>query len=946
MRVAKHVFLAGKSFWFAFSFRMPLKSGAARKRKRPIALPSGNVIFVFTDIEGSTQRWEAHHQAMQAAVERHEDLVRGAIETNDGYIFKTAGDSFCAAFARVSDAVAATIAAQVALASEDFSAVSGLRVRMGVHAGSASERGGDYFGPEVNRAARLMSIGHGGQVLLSGAARELLSNVVPSNTSLIDLGLRRLRDLTQPEHVWQLAISGLPIEFPPLNSLDARSNNLPIQLTLLLGREQDLEAIESLTSRHRLLTVCGAGGVGKTRLALQVAADVIDRHADGVWFADLAPISSPELVASVVAKAIGMPQAEGRRVEEDLPQWLKRKQLLLVLDNCEHLIDAVAILAASILTAAPGVRILATSRQALGIAGEQVYRLPSLALPAVTVESTAANALNYGAIALFVDRATASDSRFTISDDNASIVAEICRRLDGIPLAIELAAARVKVLSIPNLAQRLDDRFRILTGGSRTALPRQKTLVALIDWSYGLLTPQEQILFNRVSVFAGGFSLNATTVVCAGAGIGEDEILDLLALLAEKSLVAAETGGKQERYRLLESTRAFGLDKLEAAGERERLSRRHAEYFRDQALGADESFGLGSVFSWLDEVGLELDNYRTALEWALAAGRDVALAGAMAGALVRFWSNGGLSVEGRSWIDRALATLDESAHARVAASLWNASALLSDGKRRYEAATRACTLYESVGDARGFGWALMLLADSHYQMGHLDEAGAGYKRALATMRESGDRRGTAWCLNQLAYFLCSRGDAAEGRVLFAQALEAFKVLGSETGTAQALGMLAEAEFKDGRAAEALRLVEESLELYQRSKNAKHLAMHYNNSAAYRVALGDIDAARIAAGEGLQWALRAQSGLQIAVALQHLALVASLRGHATLAATLAGFVAIKYQELLYEREPTERWSYEKLMATLRAQLSESEIEESQHEGASWMEDRAVEAALTA
>lgn len=491
---------------------MPSTSGAAPKDKYPVALPSGRVTFLFTDIEGSTLRWDAHHQAMQAAVERHDGILRTAIEAHLGYVFKTVGDSYCAAFERVSDAVAATVEAQRALANEDFSAVGGLRVRMGLHAGVASERSGDYFGPEVNRVARLMSIGHGGQVLVSGYVHHLLQDVIPADVTLIDLGLRRLKDLTQPEHVWQLAIAGLPVEFPPLNSLDARANNLPIQLTDLLGRERDLEEIESLASKNRLLTITGSGGVGKTRLAMQAAADLIDRYADGVWFADLAPIADPELVSSVVAKAIGMPQADGRRVDVAVPQWLKSKQLLLILDNCEHVIDTVAVLVAEMLGMAPQVRIVATSRQALSIGGERVYRVPSLALPEANVDLTAQNTLAYGALALFVDRATASDSRFAVSDDNAVIIAEICRRLDGIPLAIELAAARVKVLSIPNLAQRLNDRFKILTGGSRTALPRQKTLIALIDWSYDLLTPQERTLFNRVGVFAGGFSMTAAKI--------------------------------------------------------------------------------------------------------------------------------------------------------------------------------------------------------------------------------------------------------------------------------------------------------------------------------------------------------------------------------------------------------------------------------------------------
>jgi len=923
---------------------MPSKTGAVPEGGGPVALPSGKVTFLFTDIEGSTQRWEAHHDAMRAAVERHDELLRNAIEDHGGYVFKTVGDAFCAAFHQVYDAVAAAVAAQRSLVAEDFSAVDALRVRMAVHVGNPTERGGDYFGPEVNRVARLMSIGHGGQVLLSGSAEQLLNHIVPVNVTLIDLGSRRLRDLTQPEHVWQLTIAGLPDDFPPLNSLDARANNLPIQLTDLLGRERELEEIESSINAYRLVTISGSGGVGKTRLAMQTAADVIDRYADGVWFADLAPISDPELVASVIANAIGMSQQAGTRIDVALPQWLKRKQLLLVVDNCEHVIDAVAVLVAGILSEAPQVRILATSRQALGIGGERVYRSPSLALSGADDVVTSQNALKFGAVALFVERATASDSRFFISDDNASIVAEICRRLDGIPLAIELAAARVKVLSIPSLAQRLNDRFKILTGGSRTALPRQKTLVALIDWSYGLLSPQEQTLFNRVGVFAGGFSLDAATAIGIGAGIDASVILDLLSLLTEKSLVSAETGGRHERYRLLESTRAFALEKLESSGERETMSRRHADYFRGLAEKADARFGLGSVIGWLDEAGVDLDNFRAALEWALAGGRDIALAGDVAGSLERFWSHAGLSVEGRMWIDRTLSTLEESAHPQVAGLLWRAMALLSDGKQRRDAAERALELFETCGDTRGSAWSLLYLADSHYQMGHLSEAGDAYRRALTTMRHCGDRVGTAACLNQVAYFLCNSGDAVAGRAMFAQALAAFKALGNETGTAQVLGTLAESEFKDGNITEAIRLVGESLEIYERGKNAKHLAMNYNNQAAYHAASGDLGAARTAARDGLRLARQAQSGLQTAVALQHLALISLLSGQARLAAALSGYIDVRFKDLLYEREPTERWGYDKLTAALRMHLSEAQIGELAVEGSAWSEDRAIEEAL--
>jgi len=897
-------------------------------------LPTGTVTFLFTDIEGSTQRWEQHRAVMDAAVKCHDALMRSAIEQHNGFVFKTVGDSFCVAFARGADAIVAAIDSQRKLNAEDFSAVEGLRVRMALHAGEASERNGDYFGPAVNRVARLMSIGHGGQVLVSDATKALAHDEFPADVTLIDLGLHRLKDLAEPEHVWQLTIRELPAQFPALKSLDELPNNLPIQATSFCGRERDLEDVKSLLAKYRVLTLIGAGGVGKTRLAVQTGAELLDQFADGVWLADIAPITDPELVSSVVAKALGMNQAEGRRVDESIPPWLKRKQLLLIIDNCEHLLGAVAVLVDAIHRNCPSVRVLATSRQALGISGEAAHRLPSLAVPEAGSMLRAADALGYGAIAVFVDRAALADTRFLLTDDNAPIVADICRHLDGIPLAIELAAARVKVLSIPNLAQRLSERFKILIGGSRTALPRQKTLGALIDWSYDLLNPQEQALFKRLGIFAGGFSLAAATAVCAGDDLDEIDILDLLSSLTDKSLVVADTGGEQEHYRLLESTRAYALEKLAAVGQRDRLARRHGEYFRDEAQAADIRYGTGSTAAWLAGVELELDNYRATLEWALTDGRDVALGGAVAAALERLWYDGGLTAEGRYWIGRAQAGLDDSAQPQVAARLWRALGVLSFGKRKLDCAERALSLYQSVGDSRWSGWALVDLGYALYQMGRLEEAREANARALAALHESGDKAGVARSLTRQAGLTWLRGDIIAGHELYAQALAAYTALRDEAGRATVLGNLAEVAFAEGHVEQALRLAAEALEIDARGKNATRLAVDYLNSAVYGIALGDVDGALEAARKGLRWARPAQDALCIAIALQHFALLAALRGQVHSAAHLIGYVNVQYKELGSEREFSEKWGYEKLMATLREHLSEAEIGKLAGEGVAW------------
>ncbi|HET9341454.1 MAG TPA: adenylate/guanylate cyclase domain-containing protein [Candidatus Eremiobacteraceae bacterium] len=644
--------------------------------KGPTALPTGTVTFLFSDIEGSTKRWEAHHDAMKAAVARHDDVVRTAIAAHGGYVFKTGGDAFCAAFPTAPSAVRAAIDVQRGLASEDFSAVDGLRVRVGLHTGYAEERDADYFGPAVNRVMRLMSIGHGEQILMSAATHALVQHETQRDASFADLGTHRLKDLAQPEHVWQLMLHGLRNDFPPLRSLDTLPNNLPVQVTSFRGRERDLEGLKESLAAHRLVTLIGAGGVGKTRLATQLAAEVLDQFSDGVWVADLAPITEPDLVPVVVAKALGISASQLRIVDESVTDALRHKQMLLVLDNCEHLLESAAGLADAIHRHCAKMCIVATSRQPLGVGGEKVVRLSSLAVPEKASELNTGDALEFGAVALFVDRASLVDESFRLADDNVPIVCDICRRLDGIPLAIELAAARVKVMSIPNLASRLNERFALLTGGSRTALPRQRTLAALFDWSYDLLEPAERMLFARAGVFAGSFTLDAATAVCGKGSVGPFEVLDLIASLADKSLVNAETGGGLERYRMLECTRQYALEKLAASGERERIMRSHAEYYRTLARDAEKTFGSSPLGEWLCRVELDQENFRAAIDWALSKGGDPALAGDIAASLEMFWWHGGAEAEGARWIDGALCAIDQEADPEIASRLRNALGLI------------------------------------------------------------------------------------------------------------------------------------------------------------------------------------------------------------------------------------------------------------------------------
>ena len=549
-------------------------------------LPTGTVTFLFTDLEASTRLWETHPEAMPAALARHDSLLRQAVEAHGGTVVKTTGDGLHAAFASALAAAHAAVAAQQALEAEAWGDPGPLRVRAALHTGEAELRDGDYYGPALNRAARLMGAAHGGQILLSAATAALLQQ---ADLQLIDLGEHRLRDLAAVEHVFQLNTPGLRSDFPPISSLATYAHNLPVQLTSFVGREREMAEVKRLLSTTRLLTLTGPGGTGKTRLALQAAADLLDRYAGGAWLVELATLSDPSLIGQAVAAALCIQEQPGRSLDEVLIDYLRYKRLLLLLDNCEHLVEACARLADRLLRACPDLTILVSGREALSIAGEVTFQVPSLRVPPVPDPADpppASAMLAYEATRLFVERAQAARPDFRLTDANAPAVAQICYRLDGIPLAIELAAARVKVLPPEQIAARLSDRFRLLTGGSRTALPRQQTLQALIDWSWDLLPEPERRLLRRLSVFAGGWTLEAAEAVASGDAGGQEslDVLEGLVQLVAKSLVMA---GDEGRYHLLETIRQYARDRLWAAGEGEALRDRHAGFFLALALEAD-----------------------------------------------------------------------------------------------------------------------------------------------------------------------------------------------------------------------------------------------------------------------------------------------------------------------------------------------------------------------
>jgi predicted ATPase/class 3 adenylate cyclase len=779
--------------------------------------PVGTVTFLFTDIEGSTRLWEHHPEEMQRALARHDVLLREAIEGNGGYVFKTVGDAFCAAFANAPEALAASVTAQQTLAGEPWPAVTPVRVRMALHTGTAEERDSDYFGPVLNRVARLLSTGHGGQTLVSAATYELIRDSLPKDVRLRDLGQHQLKDLVRAEQVYQIIPADLPEDFPPLKSLNNTPNNLPQQMTSFIGREKEVVAVGEMLAVNRLLTLTGAGGAGKTRLALQVAAEMLDHYPDGVWLVELASLSDPSLIPQTVARAVGIREQAGESIEQTLTDGLRSRNLLLVLDNCEHLLSACAHLVTALLRVCPGLRVLATSREPLGLSGEHVFRVPSLSVPDMSQGQSAAweSMSQFEAVRLFIDRATSVKADFAVNNQNAPALASVCARLDGIPLAIELAAARVRSLTVEDINTKLDQRFRLLTGGSRTALPRQQTLRSLIDWSYDLLNETEKALLCRLSVFAGGWTLEAAEGICAGETVEDWEILDLLTSLSDKSLVIAETSGMNVRYRLLETVRQYAQERLRERGEEAVWRDRHLACFLALAEEAEPQLAGADQQTWLERLATDHDNLRAALEWSGESSTGGGTDGLrLAGALWRFWRVRGHLTEGREYLSRALTVAGTGADAAVRAKAVNQAGYLAwaqgdtaSARGFYEA---ALSLRREIGDRQGIAASLNGLGNVAYNEGNRAAARSLYNESLMIQRELGDQWGIANALNNLGVVAFEQRDFAVARALYEENLAIRRATGDRWGVAVSLNNLGNVAYKQGDIRAARSLYEESL----------------------------------------------------------------------------------------------------------------------------------------
>ena len=727
--------------------------------------------FLFTDLENSTPLWENHPTLMQELSSRHDFLMREAIETHRGRVVKTTGDGFHAVFDTATDGVAAALAGQLAIIGEPWPAETGLlRVRMGLHTGQSRLREGDYYGPEVNRAARVMGIGHGGQVLVSGTTATLLRGRLPDGAELIDLGLHRLKGLSDLEQVYQVVHSSLETEFPPLHSSVSIPHNLPTQLTTFIGRTRELEEVKRLIESNRLLTLLGPGGTGKTRLMLQAASDLVEHFPDGVWLVELAPLTNPELVTEKTAGVLGVRGHPDRSLVDSLAVYLRRKGILLLLDNAEHLIQTSAELTEHLLMLCPQLKILVTSREPLSIGGEATFQVPSLSLPAENV-MIEAELETSEAVQLFLDRTRAVRPDFELTTSNVPAVAEIVRQLDGIPLALELAAARLRVMSAEQISAHLNDRFRLLVGGRRTALPRQQTLQALIDWSWNLLEASEQVLLRRLSVFSGGWTLEDAQQVARGPQLDEFAIIDNLEALVEKSLVAtgslSDGGG---RFHLLETIRQYAQERLSEAGEDDALCERHAAYFVGLIREAEAAHTQTKTVAWLRRLVRETDDFRAAFKWLEnhdamlfleAAGKLMVLGG------LGFWLFS--PPQGRRWLERAI-------------EIGRTEEVFEEGRPERQ---------ENLGRALGALGSVGLLQGRH------GEAAAAGAEAVSILRPLGESRLLAYALAGYAFNLGFLGRLDEAYEAGEEAREIARGLGDGVSRSIALGALGLATLMSG-----------------------------------------------------------------------------------------------------------------------------------------------------
>ncbi|HTZ88396.1 MAG TPA: LuxR C-terminal-related transcriptional regulator [Solirubrobacteraceae bacterium] len=840
--------------------------GVAENSERTFALPAGTVTFLLTDIEGSTRLWEAHPTEMAHAVPAHYELLAEAVARHGGVrpVEQGEGDSVVAAFSRASDAVAAALDAQRALATARWPGDVELRVRIALHTAEAQLRDeGNYFGIALSRCARLRAIAHGGQTLLSRSVHDLVLDTLPGGATLLDLGSHRLRDLGRPEHVFALGHPELPAEEGPLRSLDAWPNNLPEQLTSFVGREHELAQIGAELARTRLLTLTGAGGCGKTRLATQVAADTLDAFPDGAWWVELAPLSDPQAVGPTLGEALGVKPLAGQTSLQAVIAHLARARALIVLDNCEHLLDACASTAEELLRGCQDVTVLATSRAPLGVDGETHWRVPSLSLPAEREPEQVESIAQSDAVRLFIERALKVRPNFHVEAANAPAIAQICHDLDGIPLAIELAAARVRVLGVEQIAAGLSDRFRLLTGGARSAMPRQQTLRASVDWSHELLDGDEQLLLRRLAVFAGGWTLDAAEEVCADERLDRLAILDLLTSLLDKSLLVADEHGGNARYRLLETVRQYAHDHLAQTEELKGLRDRHRDAYLRRAEETAPHLEVAGQGAWLDALDAEHANLALALDHAIESDRESALR--LCVALTVWWKLRGRFALAESAYVRALDAAREQPSALAARVLWARGYLLAYAGGYEEAVASelaALEMAEALGETSTIARALDVLGTIQIWA---DPIGAreGLERARRLALECGDE----WCYvdaTQIVGYGLLMQSRTEAETVFEEALEMIERTGYAEFAAwhwTGIGILRHSQ---GRYEEAFALYEQAIAVAEAVGEPVSTGIARSYRAIAWADRGEAEPAQQEVGPAMERAVSAGAGMAIPI----------------------------------------------------------------------------------
>ena len=820
------------------------------------ALPTGTVTFLFSDIEGSTHLAERLGEHWGALLEEHREIVRRAIANGDGVEVGTEGDSFFAAFATAGGALSAAVESQRQLAAHAWPEDSPIRIRIGLHTGEASLAGSDYIGLDVHRAARIAAAGHGGQVLLSDTTRSLVDSSLPEGVTTRDLGQRRLKDLSRPERIHQLVIEGLPNEFPALKTLDATPNNLPIQLSSFLGRERELSEVEELLSRSRLLTLTGPGGTGKTRLSLQVGAREADRFPDGIFFIPLSLLKDADLVPATIAQELGLPDRGGLSPMAALIDHLRERRTLLILDNFEQVADA-SPRVAELLAAAPGLAVLATSRSALRIYGEREYPVPPLATPDPRQHESPERLSQYEAVALFIERAMGVKPDFQVTNENAPAVAEISSRLDGLPLAIELAAARINVLPPQAMLARLGDRLSLLSGGARDRPERQQTLRGAIDWSYDLLDEDERALFRRLAVFAGGARLDAVESVCPGDEL-KSPILDGLGSLVEKSLLRQVAAGDGEpRFLMLGTIREYALERLAESGRADELRLSHARHFTGltndaagQLLGSDKR-------RWLDWLEEDHDNLRAALDWCVESG-ETELALSLVSKLWRFWQMRGYLIEGTERTRKALALPNTGDF-----PVLRADALEAGG---------------------GLAW----------WRGDFPDAIKNYDECLEQRRAQGDRASIAEAAYNLAFplggFAQDVADIPRSKALIEEALNLWQSIPDELGVAKAKWLKGTILWSSRDFSEAKLILDEALPVFRRLNETFMLGWSLYDLGLLAVFEHESQPARERLSEALRIFSDSADISGFTLVLDAFAALAAEEGDPQRAATLSGAVA--------------------------------------------------------